>query len=438
MSEFQGRSTPEGRMQEIMRRRLTRRSLLRGAGAGVAGISLASFLAACGSGDGGSGGGGDGGDGGTDPSQIFSTPDAEQHVEFANWPLYIDKAKDDSGTVFNPSLRQFTDDTGISVNYLEIIQSNEEFFARIQPVLAAGDSTGYDIIVITNGRQLTALMANEWVLPLDPAKRPNFDANGAAWAKSPIYDQGNAHSMAWQSGITGIAVNHDLATGEITKMEDLLDSSKLPDASVGMISGDAADWTMINLGIDPTTSGPAEWQQAADWLSQLREAPTFRKFYDQGYADDMTSGNLGATMAWSGDVLYYAQWAGYDNLEFVFPEGGALLWIDNMMIPAGAQHPVSAYTLMDYVYKPEIAAMITEFVLYMSPCPSTSDVISQDADKAEADGSKGLANKLRLTAQSPFLYPDDAFLAKTSFGFSDWTDEAASEWDSIFNSVIYG
>lgn len=422
-------------MEAIIRRRLTRRGFLRAAGTGVAGISLSAILAACAKEEGPKG---PAPEETLSPEEIFSGTDPEQHVEFANWPLYIDKAKDKDGNVYNPSLREFEKDTGITTNYQEIIQSNEEFFARLQPLLAAGDPTGHDIVVITNGRYFKALVENGWVLPLDPAKRPNFDANAASWARDPVFDPGNAHAMAWQSGITGIGVNHDLLKGEVTKMEDLLDPSKVPPDSVGMIPGDAPDWVMINMGIDPATSGPEEWQQAADWLMQLRESPTFRKFYDQGYIDDMTAGTLSAFLAWSGDVLYYGQWAGYDNLEFVFPEGGALLWIDNMMIPAGAAHPVSAYALMDYVYKPEIATMITEWVLYMSPVPGTQELILQDAQKAEEQGYKGYANKLYLTGNSPYLYPDAEFLSRTSFGFSDWTDEAAEEWDAIFNPVLYG
>jgi spermidine/putrescine transport system substrate-binding protein len=438
MSEREERlSVDPARMQRIMKDRLTRRSFLRGAGTGAAGISLAAILAACGEDGGGGGGAGDGGST-MDPVEIFSGQDPEQRVEFGNWPLYIDRAKDKDGNVYNPSLRQFTQETGIAVNYQEDINSNEEFFAKIQPQLAAGDSIGYDIVVITNGRYLKALIENGWVLPLDPAKRPNFDANAAGWAKDPAFDPGNAYTMAWQSGITGLAVNRDLVSGEITKMEDLLDPSKLPADSVGMIPGDAPEWVMINMGLDPVTSGPEEWQQAADWLAELKAGPTFRKFYDQNYTSDMTEGNVAVTMAWSGDVLYYAQWAGYENLEFVFPEGGALLWIDNQMIPATAEHPVSAYTLMDYVYKPDVATMITEWVLYMSPVSETQELILADAQKAEDQGYKGYANKLYATAKSPYLYPSDEFLARTSFGFNAWNDDTAEEWDAIFNPVLYG
>jgi spermidine/putrescine transport system substrate-binding protein len=409
--------------------RFGRRDFMRYAGLGAGALSLSAILAACGDDSTAPGPG-------TTAADVFSGP-IEDEVNFANWPLYIDQAKDDQGNVIRPSLIKFEKEYGPTVNYQDIIDANASFFGKIQPQLAAGDDTGYDIIVITNGREFTALTNNEWVTPLDPTKRPNFDANAASWAKDPGYDPGNKYSMAWQSGITGIGVNRDIvdASIQVTKADDLLDPSKVGSDQVGMITGDSADWTMIQLGIDPVSSGPDEWREAAAWLETLKGAGTLRKFYDQGYIDDFLAGNLSATMAWSGDVLGYGVWYGY-NFEYVFPDDGALLWIDNMLIPQNAAHPVAAATLMDYVYQPEIAQMITEWVLYMSPVPETQQLIRDHAEEAFDDGTKGYANKLTLTAESPFLYPDPEFLSRTSFGRNLTTDEEAEEYDSIFDPVF--
>jgi spermidine/putrescine transport system substrate-binding protein len=439
MSGREHRGFDDRTMNEIMRRRFTRRSILKGAGAGVAGISLASLLAACGTADDGGtggGGGGTGSGGGTDISEIYAG-EAGSTVNFANWPFYLDQSKDENGEVYNPSLAAFTDQSSISVNYQDVINSNEEFFGRLRPVLEAGDDTGWDIIVITNGRILTALIANEWVYPLDPSRHPNFDANAASWARNPFYDPDNGHSMAWQSGITGIGVNPALVNGEITKLDDLANPDKVGSSQVGMLKYDMPDFVMINLGIDPETSGPDEWQEAANWLQKQKDSGVVRGYYGNEYLDELRGGNLSATMSWSGDVIYSQIWLGYE-LDFVFPEDGALLWIDNMMIPAGAANPVGAMQVMDYYYDPVPATMVTEWVQYMSPVPATKDGMLADADQAEADGDKGQANKLRASAESPYLYPTDEFLAKTSFGRPLETDEEAAEWDAIFLPISQG
>jgi spermidine/putrescine transport system substrate-binding protein len=408
----------------MTQRRVSRRDLLKYAGVGAGAVSLSAILAACGGGDqlGGTSSGGTQ----ADPSKIFAGEPNGQ-VNFANWPLYIDKSKDKDGNTIYPSLIQFTKQTGIEVNYQDIINSNEEFFGKLQPQLQAGDSTGWDIIVITNGQQLTALLENGWVLPLDPSKRPNFDAHAAEWAKNPSYDPGNKYSMAWQSGITGLAVNTDLTDIELKSAEDLY---KFPQGSVGLLTGDMPDWTMIQLGIDPKSSGPAEWKEAAAWLTKLRDSGVVRGFYGQDYTTPMTQGNLVANMAWSGDVLYYGLWAGQTELQFVFPEDGALLWIDNMLVPQGAENPVDASMLMDYVYQPDVATMIAEWVLYMSPVPETQKLIAADAKKYER--FQGYSRKLQETAESPYLFPDQTFLSRTSFGVDLKTDEERREYNGIF------
>jgi len=431
MSERDDRSMMDpAAMNRVMRNRLTRRTVLKGAGMGVAGFSVASFLAACG------GGGGAGGGEELDPTQVFSGEPGDT-LDFANWPFYLDQTKDKDGDVYYPSIRQFQEETGITVNYADVINDNAEFFGKIQPLLAGGDDPGWDIIVITNGRYFNQLVVPGYVYPLDPSKRPNFDANAAGWAKDPFYDPGNKYGIPWQSGVTGIGVNTDLVSAPITKMDDLANPDKVGQASVGMLEGDMPDWVMINLGIDPKTSGPDEWKEAAAWLQMQKDTGVVRGYYGNEYLTDMQNGNLPVTMAWSGDVLYSDVWLGVP-LEFVFPEGGALLWIDNMMVPVGAQNPAGAAQIMDFYYDPKVATMVTEWVLYMSPVPATQDLIIKDADEAQEQGYKGYANKLYQTAKSPYLYPDEEFLSHTTFGRDLRTDEEIDEWDSIFLPISQG
>jgi spermidine/putrescine transport system substrate-binding protein len=425
MSERDDRAFADRMLQDVMRKRLSRRTVLRGAGVGVAGISLASLLAACGGGD------GTGGDGGSAPADVFGGEPGDK-VNFANWPLYIDQAKDKDGNVYYPSLKQFKDETGIDVNYEAIIQSNEEFFGKIQPQLAAGDSTGWDIIVITNGRQFNVLAGNDWVYKLDTTQRPNFDENATDFAKSPTYDQGNVYSMPWQGGFTGVAYDKTKVNGEITKLDDLANPSIVGSKSVGMLKADMPDFVMINLGIDPSTSGPDEWKEAAAWLTKQRDSGTVRQYYDQGYIDDFVAGNTTTTMAWSGDVIYYKIWAGYSDFEYLNFEAAAMMWQDNMMIPVGADNPVGAMMTMDWYYKPSIATMVTEWVIYLSPCKGVQDNIRTDAAAAEDQGYKGFANKLALTADNVNAFPDDALLGRAKFGTNITSDDQASEWDSIF------
>ncbi len=399
-------------------RRMTRRDMIKLGGASVGTLSLASILAACSK---------ESSPGGTNaaPAVDFDPASAGDHINFSNWPLYMDKAH---GTY--PSLDEFTKQYDISVTYDDEINDNASFIGELLPQLEAGPDPGRDIIVITNGEYLAGLIQNGWVTELDTSRRPNFDANAASWAVSPFYDEGNKYSMAWQSGLTGIGYNTELALKPPTKLDDLMSTDFFPPKTVGVLKSDAPDLVMINLGIDPITSQQAEWDQAADWLKKLRDSDTFYAAYDQGYVDDLTAKNLAGTMAWSGDVLYYKIWEG-QPFDFIVPENGALLWIDNMVIPAHSANPAGALELMDFYYKPDIAQMLTEWVLYMSPVPAVQGLIDQHAQKETGKYAEQLAE----TAESPMLWPDQALLDQVSLGRNITTDEESKAWHATFDSI---
>jgi spermidine/putrescine transport system substrate-binding protein len=398
-------------------RRMSRRDMIKLGGASVGTLSLASILAACSkSNSPGSN---------AAPAVDFDPANAGDHINFTNWPLYIDKAH---GTY--PSLLEFQKEYDISVTYSDEIDDNASFIGELLPQLQAGQDTKRDIIVITNGEYLAGLIQNGWVTELDASRRPNFDANAASWATSPSYDPGNKYTMAWQSGLTGVGFNTDLMVKAPTKLDDLMSTDYFPSGSVGVLTADAPDLVMINLGIDPGTSGQAEWDEAAAWLKKLRDSDTFYSAYDQGYVKDMTAHNLAGTMAWSGDILYYKIWEG-EPFDFIVPEAGALLWIDNMMIPAHAANPAGALELMDFYYRPEIAQMVTEWVLYMSPVPAVQGLIEQHAQ----DESGKFSEQLAATAESPMLWPDQDLLNQVSFGRNITTDDDSTAWHATFDSI---
>ena len=96
-------------------RRLSRRELLRAAGVTAGAVSLGSILAACSSG-----------------RTAGFEGDPRGVVNFANWPLYIDRVKDANGVSHIPSLEAFTEQTGIEVNYRQVIEDAETFFRAIE------------------------------------------------------------------------------------------------------------------------------------------------------------------------------------------------------------------------------------------------------------------------------------------------------------------
>ena len=246
-------------------------------GRGVGALSMAAVLAAC---------GGDERHGRRRPARSAVAPRSTSagsiggHVNFANWPLYIDiSRKEADGTVIYPSLEGFTEDNGRRRQLRRQGDPGQPRVLReLQPQLQAGQDTGWDIIVITNGRELTAMQANDWVVELDPSQAAELRRErGRLRAKDPAYDPGNKFTMAWQSGITGDRRQHRAGPpAEITSMDDLADPAKVGTNSVGMLKADMPDFVMINLGIDPETSrsgGVAGGRRLADDAAGFRHGP---------------------------------------------------------------------------------------------------------------------------------------------------------------------
>jgi spermidine/putrescine transport system substrate-binding protein len=344
------------------------------------------------------------------------------HVDFANWPLYMDPEK--------PELKLFTQRTGITVTYKEVIQETASFFAKIQPQLAAGQSIGYDLIVITNGVQFGQLVDLGYLAPLDHGKLPNFAKYADAAYKNESFDPGNVYSMPWATGMTGIAYNPKYVKEEITGFASLFDPKYK--GKVGMFSDtqEIGNFGMLALGIDPEKSTPADWQRAADKLKQQRDQGVVRKYYDQGYVDPLVKGDIWVTQAWSGDIFQKnLEGAG---LKFVIPQEGGTIWTDNMMIPKTAENPVDALTLMDFFYDPKIAASLAEYINYVTPVSAAKQVIQQDAAEASGEDKKALTD----LAVSSLVFPTAADYAKLRHYRAFKNPQEQKQYETIFQPIV--
>ena len=392
-------------------RRMTRRELLRAAGVTAGAVSLAPILAACGSEPGGPFDG--------DPDGI---------VNFANWPLYIDRVQGSDGVSHIPSLEAFTKETGISVNYRQVIEDAEVFFRAIEKWLRAGEPTGWDIMVITNGQTLTKLIELDYLLELPANLHPTFDKNADVTVTNPDYDPKNRYTMAWQSGITGIAYNPELTGRPITSLADLFDPAF--HGKVGMF-GDATDLpnlTLLAAGVDPETSTEDDWHRAADMLARQQQEGIVRDYFTQGYINALSNGEVALTMAWSGDI-FQEDLTGSSHLEFVVPKEGAIIWTDCMCIPKAAQHPLDAITLMDYVYRPDVAATIATGAQYITPVPGARQVLESRAASATGDR----AALLQQVATSPLVFPSEEDRARLhTYRVFENEDELVA-WNRIFS-----
>jgi spermidine/putrescine transport system substrate-binding protein len=406
----------------LTQRRFTRRDFLRGAGAGAGALGLSSLLAACGVSGSAKKPGATSSP--VDFSKIYGNGEPAGILNFANWELYIDVDADGK----SPTLEKFTEATGIKVNYKEDVTDVDPFLAKILPVLQAGQDTGYDMIVITDGGGIEPLIQLDYLVPLDHSFLPNFAKYASPAVKNPAYDPGNKYSVAWQSGYTIIGYNEDVVDPPPTSFGDLLDPKWK--GKVGMFHNDTdlPCPALLYLGYDVQTSTPDQWREAAELLMRQRDAGIVRHYYFQEYIDALENHETVISQAWSGDLFIAAAPTdlggdGHPEIKAAIPAEGGILWTDNQCIPVHAQHPVDAIMMMDFVYQPEIAAPLADYIWYVSPVPAAKDIVLNELDDP-------------LVANSPLVFPTAAQLAQAQ-RYKVFKDQAEKEeWDSIFQPVF--
>jgi spermidine/putrescine transport system substrate-binding protein len=343
-----------------MAARLSRRTLLRGAGA-VAFIGGSAAVLPQFSLEGAK----------QTPQSCPSTDlsDSEPELIISNWPGYIDPSNNPDST-----LNVFQDQTGITVSYSDDVNDNIEFFGKIVNQMRACEPINRDMFMLTDW--MAARMINlGWLQRLDHANLPNVDANMLSTLKSPPWDPNRDYSAPWQSGLTGIAYNAAVVD-PVGSFSELLTR---PDLSgrVTLLSEmrDTMLFMLLVTGADPSDFSEDDWYVALDRLQQAVSDGQVRAFTGNDYIRGLKSGDIAACEAWSGDVIQ----AKFEdpNIEFVRPEEGLSIWSDNMLVPNLADHKANAEAWMNYYYDPMVAAKLAAWVNYICPVEGAQEAMEK-------------------------------------------------------------
>jgi len=309
--------------------------------------------------------GGDGGGGlsGSDNSDVTTATggDPQGNLKISNWPLYID----------NATIKEFDQAAGTSTTYTDDVNSNTDFFGKMQPLLSNGDSGGRDIIVVTDW-MAEKMWKLGYVQKLDKSKIPNVEKNLIPSLQNPAFDPNREYSVPWQSGMTGLVVRTDLAP-DIKSINDLFDPKYKGRVTLLDEMRDTIPLMMAADGINPEEATDEQWMDTIAKMKENVGNGQVRKVTGNDYIQDLENGNVVAAIGWSGDTTQTSN----PNIKYVQPEQGCSIWSDNMMIPVGAPNPAAAYKFMNYVYDPENQAQITEYVNYVSPVAGVKEVLAK-------------------------------------------------------------
>jgi len=390
--------SPEARA--IIRAQMTRRSILVGAGA----IAGATTLAACGTGS-----------SETSAEGVVDVSDTEKIVRWANWPLYLDFDEDSKEY---PTLKAFENATGITATYTEDIDDNNTFYGKVQGQLGIGSDIGYDIVTPTDW------MAARWIelgyaQKLDAANIPN-KSNIRAILAEVGFDQGRNYSLTWQSGFAGFGWNVEKIKMGVRTIEDLFAPANKGRIVVLSELRDTIGIIMQYQGVDPSGDFTEDqYMNAIDFLKGKVADGFIRKVRGNSYSEDLVNGDAVAVIGWSGD-LFILKSENDGKFDFAIPESGGTLWSDNMLVPSTSTHKKNAELLMNHYYDPAVAAEVAAYVNYICPV----EAAQPELEKIDPD-----------LAASPFIFPDEATLAKVKV-FRSLTADESTKYQAAFDEAV--
>lgn len=363
---------------------LSRRELLLRGAIGAGGLaSVSAVLAAC-----GGGGGIEGQSASSAEEGAAASVDRTLADKFvlSNWPLYIDMNDE---TKKSPTLEGFTKETGVPVEYIEDINSNEEFFGIVQGPLSQGQFVRD--MAIPTGYLVVQMKDLGYLEKFDLESVPNLSG---VTAQAPDWNPGFEWGIPWQSYMTGIAYNEAKIKG-IDSFEQLLTDPALK-GKVTLLNSmnDTMGVALQANGYSSSQIVEAEFDETLEQLQKAVQDGQIRQFTGNDYTGPLAKGDLFACLAWSGDVIQLQ----IDNpkLKFAIPETGGGIATDYMCILKGGNVYTSS-VFANYVLDPKIAAQLSLYVNYISPV---------GASKAEAE------NVDPAVASNQLIYPDEATLAK--------------------------
>ena len=295
-------------------------------------------------------------------------------VNVYNWSDYIDES----------ILEDFEKETGIKVVY-DVFDSNEVLETKL---LAGG--TGYDVVVPTGtflARQIEAGVFRK----LDKDKLSNLSNMWDVVEKRTAkYDPGNDYSVNYMWGTTGLGYNEAkilerMPDAPVNSWKMLFDPevvSKFADCGIHVLDAptELIPAALNYIGEAPDSQDPDVIAKAEDVLMAIR--PYIQKFHSSEYINALANGDICLALGWSGDVLQARDRAAEAEndvtINYVAPDEGALMWFDQMAIPADAPHIEEAHAFLNYIMQPEVMAKASNYVYYANGNKASQDFLDAE------------------------------------------------------------
>lgn len=286
-----------------------------------------------------------------------------------NWTNYLPTGAEARRVFAEDLVVSFEEAYGVRVS-LDTYTSNEEMHASLQ------SGAVYDLVVPSD--YMVAILIDEGaLLPLQWDAIPNGRNIDEAFRRPPFDSEGRYHApYLW--GTTGLGLALEDTPAGLPESWDLVFDPEVSSVFGGKISllDDARETlgaALRHLGYSLNSTNEGEIREAGQLLEATLARGDVSVFDSEGFAGRLASGDVLLAHGYSGDFFReFAQRAAEgddpsDRFTYFVPEEGAVLWVDAMVVPAGAAHPCTAHAFIDFILRPTIGAELADYNRYGTP-----------------------------------------------------------------------
>ena len=284
-------------------------------------------------------------------------------INVLNWGDYIDE----------DLLDQFTEETGIEVNY-QTMATNEEMLVKLE----ASDCI-YDVC-FPSDYVIEKLIEKDLLHELNKENIPNL-ANIDERFLDLSFDPENKYSVPYMWGTVGILYNTTMVDEPITHWAQLFDTKYANNVIMMDSYRDTLGLVLKMQGYSMNERSEEALGEARDILIKQKQDGIVKAYQLDETKDKMIAGEAALAVVYSGDALYAME--GSEDLAYVVPMEGSNIWLDGMCIPKESKNPEAAMVFIDYMCRPDIARMNMDYIWYSTPIQAVIDGMSEEESSNE-------------------------------------------------------
>jgi spermidine/putrescine transport system substrate-binding protein len=255
-------------------------------------------------------------------------------------------------------LSTFTTQTGIKV-LVDTFDSNDVMLAKLQ----ASGGGAYSVIYPSD-YMVQKMVEKDLLTELNHEQLIGLE-NLFKQFQNPSYDPNNRYSLPFSWGTTGFIYNSEKLENAPEDWEYLWQNQDKLNKRITLLNDvrEVMGATLKMLGYSYNSQNEKEIQAAYQKLRSLK--PAIAAFDTDAWQNQILAGDLWLAMCYSSDGVKISK--ENPKLKYVIPRSGSSLWTDTIVIPKTATNLPGAYSWINLLLQPDVAAAISKRLNISTP-----------------------------------------------------------------------